>query len=142
MKILVLNGPNLNLLGTREPEVYGSETLADLEVMIRVWAAELGHEVETYQSNHEGDLIDVIQQTDADGLVINPAAFTHTSRAIPDAISAVGIPAVEVHISNVKEREPWRAVSFFEEVCIATIYGRGQNGYKDAIETLGARSDS
>ena len=140
MKILVLNGPNLNLLGTREPEVYGTETLPDLESMIRSWAQEMGHEVETYQSNHEGDLIDVIQQTDADALVINPAAFTHTSRAIPDAIAAVGIPAIEVHISNVKEREPWRAVSFFEDVCVDTIHGRGLSGYRDAMEALGTRS--
>lgn len=141
MKVLVLNGPNLNLLGRREPDIYGSETLTDLEGMIHEWAGELGLEVEAYQSNHEGDLIDMIQRTDANGLVINPGAFTHTSRAIPDAITAVGLTAVEVHISNIKEREPWRAVSFVAEACIDTIYGRGLPGYRDALERLVATAE-
>lgn len=136
MKILVLNGPNLNLLGRREPDVYGSETLEDLNQKVVKWATDLEIDVETFQTNHEGALIDQIQRSDIDGIVINPAAYTHTSRAIPDAIAGVDHPAVEVHISNVKERESWRAVSLVAEVCSASIYGRGVIGYQHALRHL------
>jgi 3-dehydroquinate dehydratase-2 len=136
MRVLILNGPNLNLLGTREPEVYGTETLADLEQAAIGWGEELGFEVETLQSNHEGVLIDAIQRPDIDGVVLNPAAYTHTSRAIADAIGAVSTPVVEVHISNIKEREAWRAESFISGVCSATIFGRGISGYRDALRHL------
>jgi 3-dehydroquinate dehydratase-2 len=136
MRVLVLNGPNLNLLGTREPDVYGTETLADLEQAVAAWGEEMGIEIETLQSNHEGTLIDAIQRSDIDGIVLNPAAYTHTSRAIADAISAVTTPVVEVHISNIKEREAWRAESLVSEVCSTTIYGRGIAGYRDALRHL------
>ena len=136
MKILVLNGPNLNLLGTREPEIYGTESLADLNRMLTTWGSDMGVEVETFQTNHEGVLIDQIQRTDIDGIVINAAAYSHTSRAIPDAIGAIDLSVVEVHISNIKEREPWRAVSLVSEVCSATIYGRGLIGYQHGIRHL------
>lgn len=136
MKILVLNGPNLNLLGTREPDIYGAETLADLDEMVTNWGLDMGIEVDTFQSNHEGDLVDQIQRSDVDGIVINPAAYTHTSRAIPEAISSVDHPVVEVHISNVKEREAWRAVSLVSEVCSASIYGRGLIGYQHGLRHL------
>lgn len=141
MKVLVLNGPNLNLLGTREPEIYGSTTLADLEAKIQAWGSALGIEVEVGQSNHEGDLVEAIQQARAhDGLIVNAAALTHTSRAIGDAIQSVGLPAVEVHISNIREREPWRAVSLISEFCVRTIYGRGIGGYQDALRHLANRA--
>lgn len=136
MKILVLNGPNLNLLGTREPDVYGTETLADLDRMVTHWGSDMGVEVETLQTNHEGELIDQIQRSDIDGIVINPAAYTHTSRAIPEAISGVDHPVVEVHISNIKEREAWRATSLVSEVCSTTIYGRGLIGYQHGLRHL------
>lgn len=136
MKVLVLNGPNLNLLGTREPEIYGSTTLAELEGLVRRWGHSMNLDVEVFQSNHEGELIDAIQRSDIDGIVINPAAYSHTSRAIADAISAVGTPTVEVHISNIKEREPWRAESVVSPSCALTIYGRGITGYRDALRHL------
>ncbi len=137
MRVLVLNGPNLNLLGTREPEVYGNTTLADLEGKISSWAGKLGVEASFHQSNHEGALVDAIQSAaGVDGIVINPGALTHTSRSIGDAIRAVGAPAVEVHISNVKDREPWRAVSLVSDACALTIYGRGFEGYRDALRHL------
>ena len=136
MTLLILNGPNLNLLGTREPDVYGTKTLADLDRMVIDWGSEMGVEVETFQSNHEGSLIDQIQRSDVDGIVINPAAYTHTSRAIADAIEAVISPVVEVHISNIKERESWRAVSLVSDVCSASIYGRGLVGYRHALRHL------
>ncbi|MEA1903006.1 MAG: type II 3-dehydroquinate dehydratase [Actinomycetota bacterium] len=136
MKILVLNGPNLNLLGSREPEVYGSDTLADLERMLFRWGDDLGMDVETKHSNHEGEMIDAIQASDASGIVLNAAALTHTSRALGDAIRARAIPTVEVHISNIKEREPWRSVSLVSEACARTIYGRGLIGYRDALRHL------
>ena len=136
MKVLVLNGPNLNLLGKREPEVYGTETLADLDTAVIDWGAAMGLDVETLQSNHEGILIDNLQRSDIDGIVINPAAYTHTSRAIADAIQSVPTPVVEVHISNIKEREPWRAESLVSDVCSASIYGRGTTGYRDAMRHL------
>lgn len=140
MRVLVLNGPNLNLLGTREPEVYGTTTLADLEMMIRGWGERLGVEISFLQSNSEGDLVEAIQQASGmDGIVLNPGALTHTSRSIGDAIRAVGVPAVEVHISNVKAREPWRSVSLLSDACARTIYGRGFAGYRDALRHLANR---
>lgn len=141
MRVLVLNGPNLNLLGTREPEIYGTTTLQDLEKLIESWGAALGLETSFIQSNHEGDLVDAIQgAAGADGLVINAAALTHTSRSIGDAIDSVGMPAVEVHISNIKRREPWRAASLVSASCLRTIYGRGIGGYQDALRHLRNRA--
>lgn len=139
MRYLILNGPNLNLLGTREPEVYGSTTLTELEAACRAWAGDLGATVETYQSNHEGALIDRLHAAAADsidGVVFNPAAFTHTSYALHDAIEAVELPVVEVHISNVEEREPWRRVSLVRPACLHTVFGRGVEGYGWAIRHL------
>lgn len=136
MKVLVINGPNLNLLGSREPDVYGSTTLSDLAGLVRGWAKPLGIEAESTQTNSESGIVDLIQRFDGDGVVINAGALTHTSRAIADAIRSVGTPAVEVHISNVMTRESWRRVSHLEEVCIGTIYGRGVNGYRDALRLL------
>lgn len=137
MRVLVLNGPNLNLLGTREPTVYGTTTLEELEGQISSWAEALGVEVVFGQSNHEGELVESIHSAAMmDGLVINPGALTHTSRSIGDAISSVGLPAVEVHISNVMAREPWREVSFVSGACSRTIYGRGFAGYRDALRHL------
>ena len=137
-RILVLNGPNLDLLGVREPEIYGTTTLRQLEDLVRDWGAELGLEVEAFQSNHEGALIDRIHdaRTRVNGLVINAGALTHTSRALQDALTAVGLPSVEVHISNVKEREPFRRVSLLTPPAIHTIYGRGLAGYRWALRHL------
>ncbi len=141
MRIVIINGPNLNLIGTRSPEIYGSTSLKELEDMCRSWASDLGATVETYQSNHEGDLIDRLHAArDADGVVINPGAFTHYSYAIRDAIEAIGIPTVEVHISNVRDRESWRQISVVSDVCVTTIFGRGITGYRDAIRHLVARA--
>ena len=141
MRVLVLNGPNLNLLGTREPEVYGDTTLMDLEGLIEGWGAALGIETRLAQSNHEGELVDAIHQAEGvDGLIINPGALTHTSRSIGDAISSVGLPAVEVHISNIKQREPWRATSLVAASCVRTIFGRGTGGYQDALRHLQNRA--
>lgn len=138
MKLLVLNGPNLNMLGIREPAVYGSQTYEDLCALIREHAAVRGVEVEVYQSNHEGDLVDKIQSAYgcADGIVINPAAYTHTSVALLDALKAVGLPAVEVHISDVSKREEFRQVSYVRSYCRATIAGHGFAGYTEAIDLL------
>ena len=138
MKILVLNGPNLNLLGLREPAIYGSGTYAALEEVIRSAAAEAGVEVEIFQSNHEGVLVDKIQESygSYDGIVINPAAYTHTSIAILDALKAVSIPAVEVHISDVDSRENFRQISYAGLACIHTIKGHGIEGYRMAIQYL------
>jgi 3-dehydroquinate dehydratase-2 len=141
MRIVVLNGPNLDRLGSREPEVYGTTTLSALEAQIADWARKLGIETVFAQSNHEGDLIEAIHDAaTSDGIVINPGALTHTSRAIGDAILSVGVPTVEVHISNVKERDPWRAVSTLSDVCVRTIYGRGFPGYRDALRHLANRA--
>ena len=141
MRIVVINGPNLNLIGMRSPEIYGSTSLEELNASCRSWAADLGATVDTFQSNHEGDLIDRIHAArDAHGIVINPGAFTHYSYAIRDAIEAVGIPTVEVHISNVKDREPWRQISVVSDVCATTIFGRGITGYRDALRHLVARA--
>lgn len=141
MRIVIINGPNLNLIGTRSPEIYGTTTLEELDFACRRWGHDARCEVETYQSNHEGDIIDRLHAArDADGVVINPGAFTHYSYAIRDAIEAIGIPAVEVHISNVRDREAWRRVSVVSEVCVATIFGRGIGGYRDALRHLVARA--
>lgn len=141
MRVLVVNGPNLNLLGTREPEVYGSDTLSDLEAQISAWGERLGIVTSFHQSNHEGGVVEAIQAAaGADGIIINPGALTHTSRSIGDAILSVGLPAVEVHISNVKRRESWRAVSFVSEACVRTIYGRGTGGYQAALLHLRNRT--
>jgi 3-dehydroquinate dehydratase-2 len=135
MKILVINGPNINMLGIREPGVYGSNSYADLLALIEQTAREEDLEIEHYQSNHEGDLVDKIQWSygRVDGIVINPAAYTHTSIAILDALKAVSIPAVEVHISDVDAREPFRQISYAGLACIKTIKGHGIGGYREAI---------
>ena len=138
MKFLILNGPNMNLLGTREPAIYGTRTLSDLEAIIWSYCSDKGVEVEFFQSNSEGAIVDAIQEAvkDDDGLIINPASYTHTSIAIPDAIKAVGIPAVEVHISDLNTREPYRRYSFTSEACIKTIMGKGFDGYLEAVDAL------
>lgn len=138
MKILVLNGPNLNMLGIREPEIYGSVTYSQLCEKISAFAKERGAEVEFYQSNHEGDLVDKIQEAygKIDGIVFNPAAYTHTSIALRDALKTVGIPTVEVHISDPDTRENFRKVSFIRDCCVATIKGHGTDGYLEAAALL------
>ena len=139
MKILVLNGPNINMLGIREPKIYGHESYDDLINMISAHAEELGVEVSFFQSNHEGDLVDAIQKAyfdKIDGIVFNPAAYTHTSVAVADALKAVGIPAVEVHISDVSARESFRQVSYVRSVCVKTICGMGFPGYIAAMDHL------
>ena len=138
MKILVLNGPNLNLLGLREPDIYGSGTYAALEEVIRAAAVEADVEVEIFQSNHEGVLVDKIQQAYGvfDGIVINPAAYTHTSIALLDALKAVALPAVEVHISDVDSREEFRRVSYAGMFCFAKVSGEGFDGYVRAMDLL------
>lgn len=138
MKILVINGPNLNLLGIREPGIYGNSTLADLEAMLRSYALSRGVEIEFFQSNHEGAIVDTIQEARLkfDGIIINPAAYTHTSIAIPDAIKAVGLPAVEVHISDISTREEYRRHSYTSEACIATVAGKHFAGYIEALDIL------
>lgn len=138
MKILVINGPNLNMLGIREPEIYGKETYYDLVSKIMKKGAELNAEIECYQSNHEGDIIDKIQSAynKFDGIIINPAGYTHTSVAIPDAIKAVMLPCIEVHISEVNNREEYRKISYVREVSLATVCGEGTDGYCHALEIL------
>lgn len=138
MKILVINGPNLNMLGIREPEIYGKSTYNDLLDMIKEKADELGCKVEFYQSNHEGDIIDKIQSAynDADGIIINAGAYTHTSIAIHDALKAVAIPTVEVHISEIDKREDFRKVSYVSLVAEKTICGKGFYGYTEALSYL------
>ena len=138
MKILVINGPNLNMLGIREPDHYGRETYADLVTKIENHCAEKEIEVEIYQSNHEGDLVDKIQEAygSIDGIVINPAAYTHTSVAILDAVKSVSIPTVEVHISKVEEREDFRQISYIRAACEKTITGHGTAGYLEAVDFL------
>ena len=138
MKILVLNGPNINMLGIREPNIYGKETYATLLSKIQKYATERGVKIRTVQSNHEGVLIDEIQAAylKFDGIVINPAAYTHTSIALLDALKAVGLPTVEVHISDVSKREDFRQISYVREACIATISGHGTDGYLEAIDIL------
>ena len=139
MKILVLNGPNLNMLGIREPGIYGSATYDDLVSRIVTYCSEKGIDVVCSQSNHEGELVDMIQQAyfdKVDGIVINPGAYTHTSVASLDALKAVSIPAVEVHISQVSEREPFRQISYVSYYCFKTIMGKGFDGYIEAIDLL------
>lgn len=138
MKILVINGANLNMLGIREPDIYGKTTYGSLCDMITAHAKEKGIEIELYQSNHEGDLVDAIQNAygTADGIVINPGAYTHTSVAILDALKAVAIRAVEVHISDVDAREEFRKTSYVRLACEKTISGHGLNGYLEAIDYL------
>ena len=138
MRILVLNGPNLNLLGQREPEQYGTGTYESLTAQIQAHAAEIGAEVTVLQSNHEGVLVDAIQDAlgKYDGIALNPAAYTHTSIALLDALKAVRIPTVEVHISDVTKREAFRQVSYVREACIATVAGHGFRGYLEAMDLL------
>lgn len=138
MKILVISGPNLNMLGIREPNHYGKETYADLVEKIEKHCAARGVEVRVYQSNHEGDLVDEIQRAygKIDGIVINPGAYTHTSIAILDALKAVSIPAVEVHVSKIEEREDFRQISYVRLACEKTITGHGTDGYTEAIDYL------
>ena len=139
MKLLVINGPNLNMLGIREPKHYGSESYAELCEKIKAHASALGAEVEIYQSNHEGALVDKIQEayfTGVCGIVINPGAYTHTSIALRDALAAVGIPTVEVHISAVEKREDFRRISYIRELCKKTITGHGTAGYLEALDFL------
>ena len=140
MKILVINGPNINMLGIREPDIYGCNSYANLLALIKQTALDEGLEIEHYQSNHEGDLVDKIQWAYGriDGIVINPAAYTHTSIAILDALKAVSIPAVEVHISDVDSRESFRQISYAGLACIKAIKGHGIEGYREAILYLKA----
>lgn len=138
MKFLILNGPNLNMLGIREPQHYGTLSYEALCREIAEYCAARGVETECRQSNHEGDLVDAIQQAyqKADGIVFNPGAYTHTSIALLDALRAVGIPTVEVHISDVDSREPFRRQSYIRLACIATIAGHGTKGYTEAVDVL------
>ena len=138
MKLLVLNGPNINMLGIREPGVYGSQSYSELLRLLDLWAGERCIEMEHYQSNHEGCLVDKIQAAygNFDGIVINPAAYTHTSIAILDALKAGALPAVEVHISDVKSREDFRQISYAGKACIKTIMGHGLDGYRQAMAYL------
>lgn len=141
MKILVINGPNINMLGIREPGIYGTNTYGDLLALIQTSAKELGVQVKHFQSNHEGAIVDEIQAAYGkfDAIVINPAAYTHTSVAILDALKAVGIPAVEVHISDVDNREEFRKISYAGLACVKTIKGHGLQGYREAMEYLVAQ---
>lgn len=138
MKILVMNGPNLNMLGIREPQIYGSQTYEDLCSLIKEYCEKKGVEVEFYQSNHEGCLVDRIQEAygNTDGIVINPGAYTHTSVALLDAVKTVGIPTVEVHISDPDSREKFRKTSYIRLACKATVKGLGFDGYLKAIDVL------
>ncbi len=143
MKFLILNGPNLNLLGIREPSIYGKETFADLCDRIQAYAVGKGIEVRFVQSNHEGDLVDAIQKAyfdGFDGIVMNPGAYTHTSIALLDALKGVGLPTVEVHISDPDTREDFRKISYARAACVATVKGHGTQGYFEAIDLLIARS--
>ena len=138
MKILILNGPNINMLGMREPEIYGRETYYDLEEKVKKHGEEVGIEIEIFQSNYEGALIDTIQEAygNTDGIVLNAGAYTHTSIALLDALKSVQIPTVEVHISKVEEREEFRQISYIRSYCEKTISGHGTDGYLEAIDYL------
>ncbi len=138
MKILILNGPNINMLGIREPNIYGSQSYTELLRLLEQWAQDLEIELVHFQSNHEGALVDEIQAAHGifDGIVINPAAYTHTSVAILDALKAVGIPAVEVHISDISKRESFRQISYAGMACVHSIIGQGLDGYRQAIVFL------
>jgi len=137
-KLLVINGPNLNMLGLREPDIYGTQTYGDLIEFIEKCAEELEVEVQCFQSNHEGAIVDEIQRAYGafDGIAINPAAYTHTSIAIADALKAVGLPAVEVHLSDISKREAYRQVSYTATACMATVMGKGFDGYSEALRVL------
>lgn len=143
MKVLVLNGPNLNMLGIREPEIYGAQTYQDLEALLYAYCRTNQIDVDIFQSNHEGDLVDRIQQaySTMDAIVINPAAYTHTSVAILDALKAVNLPAVEVHLSDVSSREAFRQVSYAGMACEKTIMGQGFDGYLQALAYLKEKYD-
>lgn len=138
MRILIINGPNINMLGIREPEIYGVQTYDDLQNYIAKTAAEMGVEVSFFQSNHEGAMVDAIQQAygNFEGIVINPAAYTHTSVALLDTIKATGIPTVEVHLSDPASREGFRHISYIRQGCIATVAGKGFAGYSEALSLL------
>ena len=138
MNILVLHGPNLNLLGEREPQVYGRETLTDLNTVLRKKARALGQTIKVFQSNHEGRLIDLLHSHRrwADGVVINPGAYTHYSYALREAVAAVAVPTIEVHLSDVTKREPFRRVSVIAPACAGRRYGRGVDSYIEAIDDL------
>ncbi len=138
MKILVINGPNLNLLGVREPDVYGSETLADIENWLNEQPEADGHYITWFQSNHEGEIVDQLHSTikEVDGIVINPGAFTHYSYAIRDALTAIDVPTVEVHLSNIYQREEFRKISVIKDVCIGQYFGKGKNSYLEAFRLL------
>ena len=140
-KILVLNGPNLNLLGVREPDVYGTVTLADIEREVTEYAAERGASVDCFQSNHEGALIDKLHEARGayDGIVYNPGAHTHYSYALRDAVSSIDVPTVEVHLSDISAREEFRRISVIAPVCVAQIKGKGKEGDKEAVDVLLAR---
>jgi 3-dehydroquinate dehydratase II len=149
MQVLVLHGPNLNLLGSREPEVYGSQTLAQIDADLTSQAADAGIKLQSFQSNHEGALVDRIQAARSDGtgfIVINPAAYTHTSVAIRDALAAVALPFIEVHLSNIHRREPFRQHSYFSDLAVGVICGLGAAGYslalRHAVATLRAQTVS
>lgn len=143
MKILVINGPNLNMLGIREPGIYGSENYESLLKKISAYAEKKGVSVKFYQSNHEGALVDKIQEAFGvfDGIIINPGAYTHTSIALLDAVKAVGIPTVEVHISDVSKREDFRQISYIRLGCIASVIGKGTDGYLEAMDILLERGE-
>ena len=135
--VLVINGPNLNLLGSREPEIYGTTTLEELDALCVEWGRQLDFEVSTFQSNHEGEIIDKIHDAvDAAGIIINAGALTHYSYAIYDALVAVGLPTIEVHISDIRAREEWRSKSVIQPACLAQISGLGLDGYRKALEVL------
>lgn len=138
VRALVIHGPNLDLLGTRRPDVYGTMTLGEVEDRCRAWGAELGIEVTTFQSNHEGALIDRLHEAIGlvEGVIINPGALAHYSYALHDAVEAVPMPVVEVHISDIQSREEWRHTSVVAPACAATISGRGVEGYREALEVL------
>ena len=138
MKILVINGPNINMLGIREPAIYGSQTFENLLSLLNQWGKDYNVEITQFQSNHEGAIVDKIQEAygNFDGIVINPAAYTHTSVAILDALKSVALPAVEVHISDPLEREEFRHISYAGLACVKTIKGQGLDGYRQAIEYL------
>ena len=138
MKILVINGPNLNLLGVREPDVYGSETLADIENWLNEQPETDGHYITWFQSNHEGEIIDQLHSTikEVDGILINPGAFTHYSYAIRDALTAIDVPTVEVHLSNIYQREEFRKISVIKDVCVGQYFGKGKNSYLEAFRLL------
>ena len=137
-RITVLHGVNLDQLGVRDPAVYGSQTLTELEVQVRRWAHDLGLETQFTQTNHEGEFCETLHEarTTADGLLLNPGAWTHYSYAIRDALEVAALPAVEVHLSAVDEREDWRRVSVIRELCLGTVQGKGVDGYREALELL------